>query len=382
MLTNFDTKPFPECVFFQEGPGLRNWQWTQHGMKVINVTNILGDGSINISNTDKYISEVEFETKYSHFLVDEGDIVVASSGNTYGKIGRIKSEHLPLMMNTSVIRFRSLNTEALDNNYLYCYLRSPLFKHQIEQFVTGGAQPNFGPTHVKKMFIDIPPISIQRRIGKIVGAYDDLIENNLKRIALLEKSARLLYEEWFVRLRFPGYEHTNIVDGVPEGWEKKKLGDTIILNYGKALKESDRVAGDFPVYGSSGVVGTNEKALVEGPAIIVGRKGNVGSVYWSDKNCWPIDTVYYISCEETNLHLYFALQYLPFINSDAAVPGLNRNHAYNLDVVLPSKTISEAFDELVKPMHNQILKLQYQNYRLKQARAILLPKLINGEITV
>ncbi|MBI2778767.1 MAG: hypothetical protein HYX62_03125 [Gammaproteobacteria bacterium] len=83
--------PLPEVVFFQEGTGLRKWQWTNDGMKVINVTNILGDaaGTVDVTNTDKYISLVEFEERYKHFAVENGDFVVASSGNTYGKVGKI-----------------------------------------------------------------------------------------------------------------------------------------------------------------------------------------------------------------------------------------------------------------------------------------------------
>lgn len=114
----WEVASFPDYVFFQEGPGLRKWQWTEKGMKVINVTNILSDGNINVNNTNRYISLEEFSTKYSHFLVDYLDIVIASSGNTYGKIGRINRNHLPLMMNTSVIRLHSLNEDTLHPDYL------------------------------------------------------------------------------------------------------------------------------------------------------------------------------------------------------------------------------------------------------------------------
>ena len=168
----------PEVVFFQEGPGLRTYQWSSDGMKVINVTNIIGDGSVDIANTDKFISLTEFESRYSHFAVEENDILLASSGNTYGKVGRVRSEHLPIMMNTSVIRLHSGNHELLDEDYLYVFLRSPGFLGQINAFVTGGAQPNFGPSHLKQMTINLPPKEDQRRIANIITTYDDSIENN------------------------------------------------------------------------------------------------------------------------------------------------------------------------------------------------------------
>ena len=190
---NWRVGSFPDYVFFQEGPGLRKWQWTESGMKVINVTNILGDGSVDVSNTSRFIGSDEYSQRYTHFAVDAGDIVVASSGNTYGKVGRIKLCHLPLMMNTSVIRFHPKDIRTLIPEFLYGVLRSSIFKNQVEAFVIGAAQPNFGPSHVKLMKLPVPPIEEQRCIASILSAYDDLIENNTRRIAILEEMARRIY---------------------------------------------------------------------------------------------------------------------------------------------------------------------------------------------
>ncbi len=117
-------------------------------------------------------------------------------------------------------------------------------------------------------------------IATFLENYDDFIENNRHRIQLLEEFARLLYQEWFVHLRFHSHELVNITYGVSEGWEKKSIKQIATLNYGKALKAEVRVPGPFPVYGSSDEVGNHEKALVKGPSIVVGRKGNVGSIFW------------------------------------------------------------------------------------------------------
>ena len=119
--TEWEVEKFPAVVFFQEGPGLRKWQWTNEGMKVINVTNILGDGRIDTANTRRFISLDEFNEKYRHFAVDDGDIVIASSGNTYGKLGRITAKDLPVMMNTSVIRLGSADKRRLDDDFLYAF---------------------------------------------------------------------------------------------------------------------------------------------------------------------------------------------------------------------------------------------------------------------
>ena len=154
---------FPEIVFFQEGPGLRSFQFTDHGMKVVNVTNIV-DGHLNLSNTNKYISKVEFVKKYSHFAVEKEDILMASSGATYGKTAFATANDLPLMMNTSVIRLHPKYLDCIDGTFLKYFLQTEFFKIQIRKFVTGSAQPNFGPTHLNKTKIIVPPLNEQKRI--------------------------------------------------------------------------------------------------------------------------------------------------------------------------------------------------------------------------
>jgi type I restriction enzyme S subunit len=229
----WDIVLLPEVVFFQEGPGLRKWQWTNAGMKVINVTNILGDGRVDTTNTSRFISMEEFETKYSHFVVDDRDVVVASSGNTYGKIGRITSSNLPLMMNTSVIRLHSADKSRLDDEFLYAFLRSDSFKNQIEAFVIGSAQPNFGPSHLKQVLLPLPALPVQKKIAASLSAYDDLIENNQQRIGILEGIVRAIYREWFVHFRRPSHAKfsgvTSPVREIPEGWEGR-VGDIVTID--------------------------------------------------------------------------------------------------------------------------------------------------------
>ena len=266
--------------------------------------------------------------------------------------------------------------------FLYSYLRSQSFLKKVDSIRSGAAQPQLPIRDLVTVKIPCPDISEQIRASKFISNYDDLIENNRRRIQLLEESARLLYQEWFVHLRFPGYEQVKIIDGVPEGWDKKPLKQIATLNYGKALKAEVRVPGPFPVYGSSGEVGSHEKALVNGPGIVVGRKGNVGSVYWVNTDFYPIDTVYFISAEESSLFLYHALQNVQFINTDVAVPGLNRDMAYSREILIPDDKNYERFLSEVGPIQEQINKLKDYNNKLAQARDLLLPKLMSGELTV
>lgn len=168
------TKKFSDLCWFQEGPGLRNWQFTKSGIKVINVTN-LERGVLNLDRTVRHISMTEFYKMYQHFEINENDIVVASSGNSYGKVAVVRKQDLPLVMNTSVIRFKPL--KDLDYNYLLIFLKSNDFKSQIDLLITGGAQPNFGPVHLNKIEISLPKSKEeQNRISTILTDMDNEIE--------------------------------------------------------------------------------------------------------------------------------------------------------------------------------------------------------------
>ncbi|MGB3220119.1 MAG: restriction endonuclease subunit S, partial [Anaerolineae bacterium] len=209
------------------------------------------------------------------------------------------------------------------------------------KYAGGGTFPNLTQNSIREFEIPFP--RHRRKIATILSAYDDLTENNLRRIKILEEMAQNLYREWFVKFRFPGHRHARFTDSplgpIPEGWEVQRLGEVLELNYGKALKQEDRRGGDVPVYGSSGVVGHHDVPLVNGPGIVVGRKGNVGSIFWSDEDFYPIDTAYFVTSKMPLRFLFYDLQTKNFLNNDAAVPGLNRNQAYSLETVTPPTDI-------------------------------------------
>lgn len=299
--------------------------------------------------------------------------VVTGRYGTLGEVFFLDRDYWPLNTALYIVDFK-----GNDPRFSAYFLKHALKDYQSDKAAVPGVDRNV----LHELRVRAPDVTTQLRIASILSTYDDLIENNRRRMALLEESARLLYREWFVRLRFPGHEHTRIIDGVPEGWERMTLGSRVTLNYGKALKADDRIEGPFPVYGSSGVVGSHEKALVSGPGIIVGRKGNVGSVYWCAQDFYPIDTVYFIDAVTSNLYLYYALKHMHFISTDVAVPGLNRDFAYSRPFLLPTESILRNFLETVFPIHEQLNKLDEINQKLRAARDLLLPRLMSGEIAV
>ena len=171
-----DKVSLSDVVWFQEGPGVRNYQYTAHGVKLLNVAN-LHDGELDISNTGRYISEEEAYGRYRHFLVEEGDLIIASSGIKVDyfdqKMGFAKKEQLPLCMNTSTIRFRAIDSRLNMIFFMY-YLKSDDFKQQLARQITGSAQLNFGPSHLKKMSVPMPPFALQQQFADFVAQVDKL----------------------------------------------------------------------------------------------------------------------------------------------------------------------------------------------------------------
>ena len=346
----------------------------------LNAKNVTSNG-FQLNNC-QFISEQK-DSQLRKGKLNRHDIVMTTRG-TIGNIAYlhegIDCEHIRI--NSGMVIFRT-NPLKLLPSFLYSYFRSPAFTSQVNQLRSGVAQPQLPIRDLKKIKIPFPDIFTQSKIADILSKYDEAIANNRRRIELLERSSRLLYREWFVHLRYPGHEHGAIgSDGIPEGWEKKKLEEVGFLNYGKTLKKDDRKGGNFPVFGSGGIIGTHDSFLVEAPGIIVGRKGSIGNVFWTDKHYYPIDTTYFINKEQSNLFLYHALQNIGFINTDVAVPGLNRDFAHSRELTMPKKQILDLFHEFINPIYQQISKLEAINQKLQAARDLLLPRLMNGEINV
>jgi type I restriction enzyme S subunit len=271
-----------------------------------------------------------------------------------------------------------------DKDFLYYTLQ--WMQQHFYNSAYGAAIQNINTMILRDTEIPCPPLPTQCKIGSILSAYDGLIENNTRRIKILEEMAQTIYREWFVHFRFPGYEQVAMVETelglIPEGWEVKPLGDAIELAYGKGLKADDRREGQVPVYGSSGVVGYHDLSLVKGPGIIVGRKGNVGSVFWCDVDFFPIDTTYFVVTSIPLRYVYFNLQYQHFINNDAAVPGLSRAQAYLLPFLVPAKSVLAQFDSIVAPVFDLVKNLTSKNANLRRTRDLLLPRLVSGEVEV
>ena len=219
----------PEMLFFQEGPGVRNTQYTDSGVKLLNVANLV-DGRVDLSTSNRYISEEEAYGKYNHFLVDEGDFIIASSGIKVEyfdkKMGFVDASQLPLCMNTSTIRFKVLEKEKLNIRYFMYYLKSQDFKNQLACQITGSAQLNFGPSHLKKMKFPL--------VG--IGEQNDICCKLDKIVSIVEKRQEELEKfDLLIKARFVEMFGDAVAN--PMNWPVQKLKDlSIQINSGNTPK--------------------------------------------------------------------------------------------------------------------------------------------------
>lgn len=279
------------------------------------------------------------------------------------------------------------NSEICDYRYLFYALKRE--RHKLLKLVVAGAQRNLSLSIVKRFELPYPPLSTQERIASTLSAYDDLIENNRRRIALLEESARLLYREWFVHLRFPGHETTKIIDGVPEGWEIKKVNDVLekMKSKPKIRKDEYLDEGAYPCIdqGQSFVGGytDNEEAVYKDglPLIVFGdhtralkflnipfARGADGTQLCKSNNERLSQEMFYWALVSVDLSNYFYARHFKFLKDQK--------------IFLPNVGLGKKFTDFSRANFAQIEKLRQQNFELTTARDTLLPRLMDGRVSV
>ena len=354
----------------------------ENGVPILKVNNLIEK---NFSKKNLYKVELEVERKYIRTRLRGGEVLLSIVGSL-GETFFVNNE----LVGINVVRAIAVIPvkKIYSPKWVYWWLKSPTTQRLINNLATTSVQPTLNLKELREIYIPFPPQSIRESIINILDALDDKIELNLQMNKTLEEMAMSLYKHWFVDFGpFRGGEFMKSELGlIPEGWEVKPIGDLSQLKYGKALKEVDRIPGDFPVYGSSGIVGSHIESLINGPSVIIGRKGNVGATYWENNPSYPIDTVFYLNelSIEILRFLYLTFKRLDFSgrNSDSAVPGLNRNIAHSEKIIFPGKSTLLRFERIASSLFNQVFHNIEENLTLIKTRDYLLPKLISGEIEV
>jgi type I restriction enzyme S subunit len=353
------------------------------GPYFLGIKNITEDGRLDFSEP-RYVSESEFPRWTKRVQPAQGDVVFTYEATLHryalipdgfrGCLGRRVALVRP-------------DPTKVDSRFLLYYFLSAGWRAVVESNVISGATVDRIPLERFPTFpVALPPLPAQRRIVEVVASYDDLIDNNRRRINLLEDSVRLLFDEWFARLRFPGRAPSAIIDGVPAGWSKVDLDQVLLLQRGFDLPSQDREAGEVPIYGSTGIVGFHNKAMVTGPGLVTGRSGSLGEVHFVARDFWPLNTALWVK-EFKRATPLFALHLLRGMrleqyNGGVSVPTLDRKVVHKAEVLLPPAPIMARFESVADDVYRQINTLTAMNEKLRTARDLLLPRLMSGELTV
>ena len=351
------------------------------GVPIIKIGN-LQNGKVIIDDKTSFVPR-DFYEKLFDFQLHYGDVLIALSGATTGKIAVVDKDIGLALVNQRVGKFKILNSN-ISQKFFYFLAQSDNFKKFVLRNIGQSAQGNLSPNQVKKSKITLPPLPEQQKIAEILSTVDSAIEKVNQAIAKTERLKKGLMQELLTK----GIGHKEFKDTeigrIPKEWEVVRLGEVFSLEYGKGLTEKERENGEYPVYGSNGVVGYHSQYIVKGPGIIVGRKGTIGAITWSDRNFWPIDTTYYILLKKHKTvlkWLFYKLSSLKLakLNMATGTPGLNRDLVYKLKLPLPPLPEQKKIAEILSTVDKRLELLRNKKEKMEGIKKGLMNDLLTGK---
>jgi type I restriction enzyme S subunit len=325
-------------------------------------------------------------------LLAEGDFLFVRSNGNRELIGRcLYIKNLPEKISHSgfTIRTRFFESNQIENRFYLYFFKSEILKKTLRLYGGGTNINNLNQGILSRLDVPLPPLPIQRKIAAILSAYDELIENNNRRIAILEKMAEEIYREWFVRLRFPGHEKVKVVKGVPEGWEVKKIEDLFQIKRGKVVSSEALIDGEVPVIGGGVSFSCyHNKANTVSPTITISASGaNAGYINIYYENVWASDCSF-VDTTVTNsiFYVYLLLKSkqneITYLQKGSAQPHVYAKDVMDLGVLTPDTGLITLFEKIINPIFHEIRALRKSLGLLKSTRDLLLPRLISGKLDV
>jgi len=373
------------------------------------VTNNIFSGGTPSTSIDTYwngehywLSSGETKNRYIYTtektITDEGvknsstrlskcnDIVMACAGQggTRGQTSLIKKD---MYINQSIIAIR-VNKKFLVPEYLFYNLSN---RYDELRLISDASSTRGSITTemLKSLPINVPPLSIQQKIANILSYYDELIENNNRRIEILEKTAQDMYREWFVRFRFPNYKQTKFENGLPHGWKEVKLGDISEFTYGKMPKKDQIREHGFPIFSGYRIVGYYDEFMYENEMLIIVARGvgGTGDVKFAPPKSFITNLSIIFLLKDNDLTANYLFQMfnnnsLRYLDTGAAQSQITIDNLKRVKIMLPSKDLLNKYYYHANIIRTQIKNLQTQNQNLIKQRDLLLPRLMSGKLEV
>ena len=342
------------------------------------------------------LREMRFEHhELERYGLKSGDIVMCEGGEP-GRCALWKGQKPGMMIQKALHRIRP--HDCLLSEFLFYYLLYIGRTGYLAPLFTGATIKHLPREKLAKVEVMVPPLGVQRRIASTLSAYDDLIENNRRRIQLLEQTARLLYKEWFVLLRFPGHERVKVKDGVPEGWERRKLAEIADITMGQSPKSTfyNEDGNGLPFHQGVANFGarfpthqtycTAQNRIAQSGDILFSVRAPVGKINITlDKIVIGRGLAAIRSGQNWQNLLFYTLKNQFFkediIGGGTIFAAVTKKDLHDVELLQPAKHVGESFMKEVRPIDRQIEGLHQAIDRLSQARDLLLPRLMNGEIS-
>ena len=374
--TNIQTGPF--------GSQLHQSDYSEDGTPVVMPKDLVA-GHISVQSIAR-VSE-DHVNRLSRHKIEVGDIIYSRRGDV-GRCAFATEVEQGWLCGTGCLRVTIDRSKAIPKFVFYQLQKSETVAW-VEKHAVGATMLNLNTSILSSVPIEMPPLAEQKIIVDILSAYDNLIKNNQKQIKLLEEAAQRLYKEWFVNLRFPGYENTSIIDGVPQGWKLEAIDNVYSIKYGKNLPTTEiSDTGEYPVYGASKKIGYYSQKNCDNYAVLITSRGNAGVVHRThNKESFVTNNSFIVLPKMENLHNVFVFFQMKQLNFKSIVTGACQQQLTNglisqKSVLVPTADILTKFNAETDSLFELIEILLKQNECLIETRDRLLPKLMSGEIEV
>ena len=386
---------------------------TSCGVKLI-TAKIIKDGFVQNSNLE-YISEEVYETWMRRGIPQQWDILITTEA-PLGEVAQLRTpEKIALAQRVILLRG---NPQVIDQQYYFQALKSSFVQAGLQMRATGTTVAGIKQSELRQVEIPLPPLPTQRKIAAVLSAYDDLIENNTRRIKILEEMASAIYREWFVEFRFPGHEGVKMVESelglIPQGWEVKQLGDvTSVITKGTTpttlgkqfVSEGINFIKIQSIDGRGEILDSKlakiddktheslKRSQLQENDILFSIAGAIGRVTTVSKRFLPANTNQALAIIRPSdlsftAYLYRTLRSSEFLNYSlervvqTAQANVSLSVLSSAPVIMPVKIVLDEFNKHLTPITNLVDVLRKKNTHLRQIRDLLLPKLISGEIDV
>ncbi|MFM2292066.1 MAG: hypothetical protein RIS29_1879 [Bacteroidota bacterium] len=370
---DWEVVKFTNCATLKHGFQFREEHFSKNGIKVVKIGTLQYDGKLDFSNAT-FINPSDLN-KFSNFLLAVGDILMALTGATLGKVSIVETNET-LLQNYRVGNF--FNKPICVKEYVYVLLQSEFIQKAFKKLVNEAAQPNIGKSDFDKFYVPIPStLDEQTAIATALSDTDALIASLDKKIAKKQQIKQGAMQQLLTgKKRLSGFSGE---------WVEKTIGDALSIRHGRDQKQVECVNGKYPILGTGGIIGKTNTPLYSKESVLIGRKGTIDKPYYFDTPFWTVDTLFYseINSGYDAKYLFYIFSLIDWYlyNEASGVPSLNAKVIESIKINIPkNKSEQTAIAQILTDMDNEIAQLEKERDKYKELKAGMMQVLLTGRV--